>query len=125
VSRQGDARPHLDKAEEFLEAAKVVLEYESFNAACSLAVTSGINSKDVICILSMGYTDKSDNHGKAVADLKKSGPVGAKMAPTLNRLLSKKAKSQYAAPSVTAQDANDAVKQAERFYYEAKRLFTS
>ena len=74
MSRQGDARPHLDKA---------------------------------------------------VADLKKSGPVGAKMAPTLNRLLSKKAKSQYAAPSVTAQDANDAVKQAERFYYEAKLLFTS
>jgi len=44
-----DARAHLSKAREFLEAAEVNRDLELFNAATSAAVISGINSKDAIC----------------------------------------------------------------------------
>jgi uncharacterized protein (UPF0332 family) len=39
VTAREAARAHLAKAEEYLEAARVVLEHEHYNAACSLAVT--------------------------------------------------------------------------------------
>lgn len=125
MSTRSDARPHLDKAEEYLESARLVLAHGSYNAACSLAVTSGINSKDVICLLSVGHTNKSDNHDKAVEELRRSGPVGQGVAPTMGKLLSKKTKSQYLGPSVTVADADAAVKRAERLFGVAKELFNS
>lgn len=125
MTRKDEARPHLEKAQELLDAARLVLEYGHNNAACSLSVTAGINSKDVVCILSTGRTDKSDSHDKAVEDLSKSGPAGAHAAPTLKRLLTKKTKSQYSAPSVTQSDAEQCVKQAGRLVDDAKELFNS
>ena len=108
MTRKDEARPHLAKAQEYLDAARLVLEYGHNNAACSLSVTAGINSKDVVCILSTGRTDKSDSHDKAVEDLSKSGPAGA-----------------HAAPSVTQSDAEQCVKQAGRLVDDAKELFNS
>ncbi len=125
MSRKDEARPHLAKAEEYVDAAGLVMEYGRYNAACSLAVTAGINSKDVICILSVGYTDKSDNHGKAVDDLRKSGPIGKRMTETLRKLLGQKTKSQYSPASVSATDADAAVKRAERLFDAAKELFST
>lgn len=125
MSRKEEARPHLNRAEEYLDAARLILKHHHNNAACSLAVTSGINSKDVVCILSVAYADKSDNHAKAAEDLKKSGPVGAKMAPTLRRLLGGKSKVQYSPTSVTATDAEQAVTRAGRLFDDAKELFSS
>jgi len=125
MTRKDDARPHLDKAEEYLQAAMIVAQDHRYNAACSLAVTSAINAKDVICILSVGFTDKSDSHDKAVAELRKSGPIGAQIAPTFSKLLSRKTKAQYSAPSVGVSDALDAVKRAERVFAVAKELYDS
>jgi len=119
------ARAHVTKAEEYLDAARIVLDHEYCNATCSLAVISGINAKDAICILSVGFTGKSDDHARAAAELRQSGAIGARLAPTLSRLLSVKAKSQYSAPSVTAADASDAVKRAERLITAARELLTS
>ena len=45
-----NARAHLTKAQEFLEAAELTNDLLLFNAAASNAVTSGINSKDAICV---------------------------------------------------------------------------
>lgn len=120
-----DARPHLDKATEYLDAARIVLAEGYYNPAVSLAVTAGINSNDVICILSVGHTDRSDNHDKAVDKLRKSGPTGKKMADTLGRLLGKKTKSQYSSGSVSATDANDAVTRAGRLVDAARDLFNA
>jgi uncharacterized protein (UPF0332 family) len=60
-----EANLHLAKAKEFLEAAETTLEMELFSAATSSAVTSGINSKDAVCLRLTGHTEKSDNHVKA------------------------------------------------------------
>jgi uncharacterized protein (UPF0332 family) len=67
-----EARAHLTKAREFLEAAELTNDLELFNAAASNAVTSGINSKDAICLTLTGRTRKADNHTEAVAELKQT-----------------------------------------------------
>jgi hypothetical protein len=61
------ARIHHAKAGEFLEAAEANLGRKLYNAATSDAIISGINSKDVICLVLTGRTDKSDKHAAAVA----------------------------------------------------------
>jgi uncharacterized protein (UPF0332 family) len=114
MSALNEARVHLEKAREFLAAARVNLEWEQFNAATSNAVISGINSKDAICLRLTGTTRKADGHNEAVAELKASGPVGAKLAATLSRLLKLKTKSQYQSVSVAASDANKAIEWAAR-----------
>ena len=43
-----DAKAHLIKAREFLDAAESEVSAERYNAATSNAVLSGINSKDAI-----------------------------------------------------------------------------
>jgi len=114
MSALHDARAHLEKAREFLDAARVNLEWEHFNAATSNAVVSGINSKDAICLRLTGTTRKADNHNEAVAELKAAGPAGAKLDPTLSRLLKLKTKSQYQSIAVAAGDANKAVEWAAK-----------
>lgn len=72
-----EAKAHLAKAREFLEAAELTNDLDLHNAAASSAVTSGINSKDAICLALTGRTNKSDNHNEAVAELRDAGPAAA------------------------------------------------
>jgi len=75
-----EARAHLTKAREFLEAAELTNDLELFNAAASNAVTLGINSKDAICLTLTGRTRKADNHTEGVAELKSAGPAGREVS---------------------------------------------
>jgi uncharacterized protein (UPF0332 family) len=120
MSALNDARSHLEKAREFLQAAEVNQELDLFNVATSDAVISGINSKDAICLALAGRTRKSDAHGEAVAELKAAGPVAAGLASTLSRLLKLRTKSQYQARSVTAGDSKKAVDWATRLLESAE-----
>ena len=120
-----DARAHLAKAREFLEAARFNLDLELFNAATSDAVISGINSKDAICLRLTGTTRKADGHHEAVAELKAAGPAGAALAPALNRLLKLKTKSQYQSAPVGAADATKAVEWATRLSEGAEVVISS
>lgn len=100
MSALTQARDHLNKAREFLEAAEIDLDLEFFSAATSHAVIAGINSKDAICLKLTGRTTKGDNHHEAVAELKPAGPEGADVAATMSRLLKLKTKAQYLAPAI-------------------------
>ena len=122
MSAPRDSRLHLGKAEEFLEAAEANHGLDLFNAAASAAVTSGINSKDAMCLAAKGITGKSDNHSDAVGELRQSGTVGAAMAPTFNRLLGVKARAQYQSRTTTAKGSRDAVAWAARMYEAARRV---
>lgn len=104
-----DARAHLRKAREFLDAAELNLDGDLYNAATSNAVTSGINSKDAICLALTGTSGKSENHTDAVAELRGAGPAARSLAPTLGRLLRLKNKSQYQTVDVAGSDAAKAV----------------
>ena len=59
MSALDEARAHLAKAREFLEAAELTNDLQLFNAAASNAVTSGINSKDAICLATMRRRSRS------------------------------------------------------------------
>ena len=117
-----DAVAHLAKAREFLEAAELTRDLELYNAATSNAVTSGINSKDAICLSLTGRTTKADIHAEAVAELKSAGGAGRELAPTFSRLLRLKPKSQYQAASISASDAVKSVDWATRMLDVAKTL---
>ncbi|MEV8374705.1 HEPN domain-containing protein [Kribbella sp. NPDC056861] len=116
-----DARAHLAKAREFLEAAELTNDLQLFNAAASNAVTSGINSKDAICLTLTGRTRKTDNHTEAVTELKSAGPAGREASSTFSRLLRLKSKSQYQAESISAADASKSVDWATRLLQVAQR----
>jgi hypothetical protein len=94
-----EARIHLAKAKEFLDAA--------------------------ICITRTGHTKKSDNHADAVRELKLAGPEGAAVAPKLKRLLDVKSKAQYGARNVTPAEAGRAVGWAEDLYRTAKEVIAA
>jgi uncharacterized protein (UPF0332 family) len=109
-----DARVHLRKAREFLDAAELNLDHELFNAATSSAVTSGINAKDAICLALTGSTAKTDDHAAAVAELRRAGSTSKALATTLGRLLNLKNKVQYQTVDVAHADAVKAVEWARK-----------
>ncbi|CAB4894056.1 unannotated protein [freshwater metagenome] len=119
------ARGHLRKATEFLAAAESSATNGHFNAATSAAVISGINSKDSMCLKLVGRTDKSDDHRSAVPELRRAGREAAPLAPVLDRLLSLKTKSQYQTTMVSAKEAGDAVKYAQKLLTAAERILAS
>ncbi|TCC41671.1 DNA-binding protein [Kribbella speibonae] len=120
-----EARAHLAKAREFLEAAELTNDLSLFNAAASNAVTSGINSKDAICLATIGQTRKSDNHVEAVAELRGAGAPGRDSSATLSRLLRLKSKSQYQAAPVSAADASKSIDWATRLLATAESVTPS
>jgi uncharacterized protein (UPF0332 family) len=117
-----DAKNHLKKAREFLEAAQATCDLNMYDAATSSAVISGINSKDAICLKVTGRTDKSENHNAAINELSRSGLDGKSVAPIFSRLLALKPKAQYAQGSVSAVEAKRAVEWAERIYEKARSI---
>ncbi|TCC39065.1 DNA-binding protein [Kribbella capetownensis] len=121
MSALDEARAHLAKAREFLEAVELTNDLQLFNAAASNAVTSGIN-KDAICLALTGRTKKSDNHAEAVSELKGAGPVGRESSTTLSRLLKLKSKAQYQAAAVSAADSAKSVDWAGRLLAAAQSV---
>ena len=109
-----EARSHLAKAREFLDAAELTHDLGLYNAATASAITSGINSKDAICLALTGRTMKAESHHEAVAELKASGQAGRGVATSLGRLLKLKRKSQYQAASVSDAEAAKAIDWAAR-----------
>lgn len=106
----------LPGARELLESARDEYDFERYNAAVSLAVTSGINSKDAICLKTTRKTSKDENHNDAVRELKTSGRDGASLEATFRRLLALKPKSQYQTTPVSASNARNAVGWAQLMY---------
>lgn len=111
-----DARTHLRKAKEFLDAAILTQDQSLYNAATSNAVSAGINAKDAICLATRGHTNRTDNHKAAVKELELSGSAGKSVAAKLGRLLALKPKSQYGTGHATATDARNAVGWAQSLY---------
>ena len=119
MSRSLKVRQHLNKADEFLAAARLGLDAGLANAAASNAVLSGINSKDAICLALTSRTSKSQNHLQAVDELRRAGRSGKNLAPILQRLLQLKSRAQYENDSVSLRDATSAVVWATRLFEAA------
>jgi len=117
---QQDARAHLGKAREFLEAAGLELEMHLPNAAASSAVLAGINAKDAICLQLTGRTGKAEDHRAAVPELAAAGPAGKALESTFRRLLGLKTAAQYQAAPISRADAARAVEWATRMVDAAR-----
>ena len=118
------ARVHLRKAGEFLDAARLELERDLPTAAASSAVLAGINAKDAICLRLTGRTGKSDDHRSAVPELAAAGPTGKALESTFRRLLALKTAAQYQAALIGRTDATKAVEWATRMVDAARDVAT-
>jgi hypothetical protein len=112
----------LEKAAEFLLMAEFALEGGCFDAATSLAVTSGINSGDVLCLSRLKALPSGQDHGDTVRILRKNGFDQASML--LGRLLGVKSKAQYSLGRCTRGDAEAAVKRADRILVAVRILIS-
>lgn len=119
MTLRAEAQAHLRKARQFLESAHLSRENELYDAAASSAVLCGINCKDAICLAAMGTTSKSEDHTRAVKELRQSGRLGAELAPTFSRLLGLKTPSQYLAKPTGKAQADRAIEWAQRMYNAA------
>ena len=117
-----EALAHLDKAQEFLEAARVALDERWHNAAASNSVLAGINAKDALCFASVGRSSAGDDHKSAVNELRALGSAGRKASTALDRLLGLKDRAQYDRRGVTATDAQAAVRRAVTLVETAKHV---
>jgi len=122
VSALGDAEAHLAKAREFYETAEMTLDLGLFSAATSNAVTSGINSKDAICLKLTGKTGRAQNHTEAVIELQEAGKDGAAAAPQLRRLLNSKTKAQYQSTPIARREAEQSLERARSMLEVAQRV---
>ncbi|MFI2754433.1 HEPN domain-containing protein [Cellulomonas sp. P22] len=125
MSALTDARAHLAKAREFLDAADVELSGELYTAATSSSVLAGINAKDAICLRTVGHTNKADDHKAAVSELEASGPVGDNLSSTFRRLIALKTKAQYTAGPIGSTDAHKAYEWATRMVETASDTVAS
>src|SRR5207253_9609503 len=91
------------------------------NAAGSNAVTAGINAKDALCFAMVGRTTAGDDHRSAVSELRAVGPEARRSAAALDRLLGLKDRAQYDRRSVTATEAQAAVRRATTMVDAARR----
>jgi hypothetical protein len=121
IGGRTDALAHLDKAREFLAAARAALDAGWHNAAASSAVSAGINARDALCFAMIGRATAADDHRFAVAELRSLGPAGAEPANALDRLLGLKDRAQYDRRSVGAAEARAAIRRAATLLQSAER----
>lgn len=119
---RAEAVAHLEKAREFLDAARAALTARWHNASASNAVTAGINAKDALCYALAGRSAAADDHRSAVAELRALGPPAKEAVNAMDRLLGMKDRAQYDRHSVTAVEAQAAVRRAETLVQAATRV---
>jgi len=123
-----DAKIHLMKAREYLEAADLANDHELYDSAISSAATSGVNSKDAICLKLTGTSTKTTKHADAVGELQAAGSMskhGAtpdRLAGLLDQLLAVKNRAQYAAVRFNHEDAATAISQAQQLLSGAIKI---
>lgn len=102
----------MNRAKEFLSAARTALGMPWFNAAASNAVTAGIHAKDALCYVAEGSTSTTQNHRDAVAELRRA--AGATAARALSDLLANKEPAQYETQEIGESTARRCVRRAEQ-----------
>jgi len=122
---EATANGRLRKAEQFLRNAEKIRELadnesEDGDAFVSLCVLAGIAASDVLCCKALGHFVQGDEHRQAVDELKKVMPDGKRLGADLNVLLQMKARAEYAAPPVSADDRKRAWRKAESLVEAAR-----
>lgn len=112
------AKAHLEKAEEFLEAAKFCYDLDLWDAAASNAVSAAINASDALILQHGAAPPRGQDHAQAVTVLRRV--VDADASRQLHRALSHKNRAQYDSVRSTASQADEAIRVAGRLVDKAK-----
>jgi hypothetical protein len=122
---QRTASGRLRKAEQFLDAAATLRdladdEADVGDAFVTLCILAGIAAADVICCKALGYFVQGEDHLQAIAELAKVTPGGKRLGGDLRALLQMKARAEYAAPPVNADQRKRAWRRAENLVDAAR-----
>lgn len=116
-----DAIGAVDKADQFLQAAKTEIQLGRVDVATSNAVNAGILAADATCAIEKQL--RSTKHTEAAALLASIPREGRALSAQLSRLLAYETKAQYSnTESISPADAQKAVVGAERLVEKARTL---
>ena len=119
-----EAQAYLDKAREFLRAARDSLDLANYTAAAGNAVHAGIAAADAIST-ALSRTVWRGEHAQAVRHLESAGIEGKAAARHLRRLLPMKTRAEYDPAPMRAAEAKAAVQAAERIVDQAAAAVAS
>lgn len=115
-------RAKIAKAEQFLEAALLMEEYELYDASVSLAVSAAINASDALIYDATQSLPSGSDHSAAVGLLRRS--VDRQSSIHLSRALSFKNPAQYSINRCSLSDSQSALKCAIRLVEKSKTMET-
>lgn len=107
-------------AEEYLAAAKLLLDERLINPAISMAIHSAIHAKDAIYLKATKTIVKPRSHAQAVRDLRSLGILGEASIRQLARLIASKSEAEYGQLELPVLDAVSSIQDAERFLETVK-----
>jgi hypothetical protein len=110
----------IQKSEQFQVMAEVAVDLKAYDAACSLAVSAGINASDAAIMQGGSPRPAGSDHSSAVSLLRRI--AGNSTAQQLSGLLRVKNRAQYDVTRCTMADATEAVKRSGRLLDKSKGL---
>jgi hypothetical protein len=119
-----EAQAYLDKAQEFLRAARDSLDLSNNTAAVGNAVHAGIAAADALSAARTRTVWRGE-HAQAAAHVEAAGEEGKQAARHLRRLLPMKTRAEYDPTPMRAADARTAVQAAERVVVLAVQALAS
>jgi len=114
---------YLTKAEEFYETMNESLQARRFNATVVAAIHCAISSSDALTVFYKGIRHSGERHEDVINVLNTLGlPEMQAKNKQLLVLLQVKNSAEYADRLMTESNANESVKNAQRFYSWVKGL---
>lgn len=119
------AKDYLKRAEECGNSMLRSFEAGDWNASIIMAIHSSISSADAVCVAKLGLRNASEKHADAVRLLMGINPNDEEIkrnAKHLGRLLDMKTDAEYGEKLFTKENAEEAIKHAERIFEFAKNI---
>jgi len=114
---RSQARSYLEKAKQFLNAAKDAVGGSRHDAAMLAAIHAAISAADAVTVALAGQRSADPDHSRAVDLLDEVGAGATEVtshARQLRQLLATKNVVEYESRRATARNAADAVRRADR-----------
>jgi HEPN domain-containing protein len=114
---RSQARSYLEKAKQFLNAAKDAVDESRHDAAMLAAIHAAISAADAVTVALAGQRSADPDHSRAVDLLDEVGGGATEVtshARQLRQLLGTKNVVEYESRRAMARDAADAVRRANR-----------
>ncbi len=114
---RGQARAYLEKAAQFLVAARDAVDRSLYDAAMLNAIHAAISATDAVTVALAGQRSTDPDHGRAADLLAEVGGGSSEVsghARQLRQLLARKNVVEYESRRAAAREARDALKRADR-----------